>query len=323
MRLSLRALSAPLAAVLLAAPLHAQTRADGTLCDRLGDSRYPDAHAQAEQLARAGGARGTFFQGCLAMGADKYSDAADLFERATKADDRNAVAHFWLGQAYGAQAQRANVFKQASLARKTKGEFDRAVELDPDYLDARHGLIEYYWQAPGIMGGSKDKARQQAEEIRRRDPYRGGLEAAGLASKEKDVARVQREYEQLATQFPDSLAPGVNVAALQLQQKQYDAAAQTIERLQRAHPDAMTPVYLVGRFAAESGQQLDRGEQALRRYLAYVPKPGEPSLANAHWRLGGIHERRGQVDAARAEYRAALALEPKHTGAKDALAKLK
>ncbi|MBV9879790.1 MAG: tetratricopeptide repeat protein [Gemmatirosa sp.] len=297
--------------------------ADGALCERLDGPRAAEARPTAQQLARAGGTRGAFLDACLTFGDGKFGDAADRFERVVKADDANAVAHFWLGRAYGAQAQRANVFKQASLARKTKGEFERAVQLDPEYLDAREGLMEYYLQAPDIMGGSKDKARGQIAEIRRRDGYRGGMLAATVALREKDAPGALREYEQLTTQFPDSAAPWVQLAYTELQQKRWDDAFAAIERMQKAMPGSMVPQYALGRAAAESGQQLDRGEQVLKRYLAYTPKLNDPPIANTHWRLGTIYERRGQTDAARAEYQAALQLDPRLTGARDALAKLK
>jgi tetratricopeptide (TPR) repeat protein len=316
-------LLAPAVALSTATDAAAQSMADADLCNRIEDNRHPEARPQVQQLAQAGGARGSFFAGCLALADDKFSDAAGHFERAVKSADDSPVAHFFLGRAYGAQAQRANLFKQASLAKKTKREFDRAAELDPNYLDAREGLAQYYSQAPGIAGGSKDKARAQMEEIRKRSPWRGGLLAAQLANREKNVDGALREWTQLTTLYPDSLVPWVNVAFAYAQQKRWDDAWATLDRLQKTVPGNMWVHYGVGRLAAESGQQLDRGEAALKRYLGYTPKPGEAPIANAHWRLGTIYEKRGQTDAARREYQTAVSLDPKLTGAKDALAKLK
>jgi tetratricopeptide (TPR) repeat protein len=129
----------------------------------------------------------------------RFDEAADAFERAAKQQQGSAVYHFWLGQAYGAQAQQANVLRQPSLARRTKQEFERAVQLDPDYLDARAGLMQFYLLAPGLMGGSVDKAREQAAEVRRRDPYRGAFLAASIAQRQKDVAGAMREYQAISS----------------------------------------------------------------------------------------------------------------------------
>src|SRR5687767_11459055 len=148
------------------------------------------------------------------------------------------------------------------------------------------------------MGGSMDKAAEQVAEIRKRNAYRGGFLAAQLASRRKDWTAVTREYEQLVAQFPDSVSPHAGLANFHGSSKRWEEAFRAIDRWIAAQPSSMVPQYAMGRWAAESGQYLERGEQALKRYLAsHTPKPGEPPLANAHWRLGTIHEKRGQRDA--------------------------
>jgi Flp pilus assembly protein TadD len=72
-----------------------------------------------------------------------------------------------------------------------------------------------------------------------------------------------------------------------------------------------------------SKQDLDRSEAAFRQYLERETKEDEPTPANAHWRLGMIYEMRRDKGMARAEYEAALALEPDHKQAKKALRKIK
>jgi tetratricopeptide (TPR) repeat protein len=317
----------PLAVALLVLPLvlPAQPPAvhEGVLCERVGDSRYPDARPRVQAVAAGSGAAAAFAQGCLQMADGRFDRAGDAFERAAKQQDGNAVYHFWLGQAYGAQAQRANVLRQASLARRTKQAFDRAVQLDPDYLEARAGLVQFYLLAPGVMGGSVDKAREQAGEVRRRNPYRGAFLAASIAQRQKDAAGALREYQALVAQYPDSVAPWSALATLHGQRKEWEQAWSVVDRMLKAMPESMVAHYAVGRLAAESGQRLDRGAAALERYLAYQPKPGEPSRAGAHWRLGAVREAQGQREVARGEYQAALRLDPKLRGAREALDRLR
>src|SRR3954453_12482365 len=97
-------------------------------------------------------------QGRAAMARNDADAAATLFKKAVAQNPKSAEAHYLLGTAYGSQAQKASIFGQASLAGKTKDEFEKAVALDPNQLDARMGLVEYYTMAPGIIGGSFEKA---------------------------------------------------------------------------------------------------------------------------------------------------------------------
>ena len=254
----------------------------------------------------------------------KWNDAAKAFERAVAANDGNAVAHFWLGRTYGTQVMQASLFRQPALAKKTRAHLERAVQLDPDHLDARTGLMQFYLRAPGIAGGSVAKARQQVEEVRRRHAYRGGMLAATVARREKQYAAAIGEYERLIAQYPDSSAAWSSLASTYGDQRQWDNAFRTIDRFIAAQPGALLAQSAIGRAAAESGQQLDRGEAGLRRDIAAaVPSPCEPTIATAHLRLGAIHERRGDTAQARSAYQTALRLEPTLEAARDALKKLK
>jgi tetratricopeptide (TPR) repeat protein len=183
--------------------------------------------------------------------------------------------------------------------------------------------MQYFVSAPTIVGGGIDKARAQAAEIRRRNPYRGGLAAAHVAIRANQIAGAVAIYDSLIAQFPDSGGPLLSLAALHARQQNWTAVWEVVERLVRTKPDWPPTRYAIGQAAAESGQQLARGEQALREYLSHSPLPGEPAHVLTYWRLGMLLERRGDRDSARRAYQAALAIDPYHTGARDALRRMR
>ncbi len=111
---------------------------------------------------------GAFYLGRCAFEEQLYDRAIEWFAKAVELDEANSDFHLWLGRAHGHQAQRSNVLRQPFLALKVKEHFERAVELNPDNLAARADLQEYYEKAPSFLGGSADKARQQAQEIAKR-----------------------------------------------------------------------------------------------------------------------------------------------------------
>lgn len=293
-------------------------------CFRLVDDPRPANLQSLQPLIDAeSGVRRSYLTGCRLLAEQKWGPAGREFEQAVKAAPDEAVYRFWFGRATGEQAQRANPIRQPGLARRTKGEFERAITLDPSYIPPREGLLRYYLAAPGFLGGSVDRAREQADAITKINLYRGGLAHANVSVAAKDTAGVLKAHEGLIAAYPDSLTSYFAVFNVQVARKQWAAAWSAVDRLERLDPSRATVRYAIGRAAAESGEQLDRGEVALRSYLQHAPQPNEPSLAAAHWRLGMIAEKRGDAAGARQAYEAATRADPQFRAAKDALARIK
>jgi tetratricopeptide (TPR) repeat protein len=305
---------------LLAVPLGAQSVEQGI---QLFDARkYQEARAALLPYGQRD-ANAAFYLGKIEMESNDAGKAAEWFERAVNMNPKSAVYYDWLGRAYGTQAQHASKFKLPFLARKTRNAWETALALDPDNLDVRDDLITYYTQAPGFMGGSKEKARNMALEIKKRNPYRGSAATANLCAAAKDIACVERELQEMVRGYPDSATVYASLAAFYANQKQFDKAFGVLDQRLRTKPNELTTLYQVGRTAALSGQNLDRGEQALKAYLASPTPERGPAPSGVHYRLGMIYEKKGAKDLAREEYRATLQLNPKHPEAQKALAALK
>ena len=277
-----------LALALITQPQSAQTSSLRDLertCFRVTDNATPENVALLQPLiASETGARLAFLKGCKHMTEEKWGPAGGEFEKAVRAEPNEPVYHFWFGRATGEQASRANPLRQPGLARRTRGEFEKAVSLDSTYVPAREGLLRYYLAAPGFLGGSIENARKEAFEIAKLNPYRGGISHANVAFAAKDTAALIRAHEGLVAEFPDSLTPHLTIINVQLTRKQWGLAWAAVERLEKARPDLPFLGYVVGRAAAESGEQLDRGESALRGYSST-----RRSLTSRRWppRTGG------------------------------------
>ena len=268
-------------------------------------------------------ANAAFYLGRAEMEINGADKAADWFAQAVKMNPKNAVYYLWLARAYGTQAQHASKFRVPFLANKAKKAWETALALDPENLDVRDDLIAYYTQASGILGGSKEKAREMALEIKKRNLYRGSMAATNLCAAARDTTCVEHELRQMVASYPDSPTVYASLAVFYTNQKQFDKAFAVLDQRLRTKPNELTTLYQVGRTAAISGQNLDRGEQALKTYLASPTPERGPAPAGVHYRLGTIYEKKGAKDLAREEYRATLQLNPKHEDALKALAALK
>jgi tetratricopeptide (TPR) repeat protein len=268
-------------------------------------------------------AEAAYYLGRISFVEEDWESSIEWFETAVKLDGRNAVYHMWLGRAYGREAQQASIFRKPSLAGKTKSAFEKAVSLDPENVDARLYLMEFYRRAPGIAGGSKRKAREQAEEVKKRNPYQGHVVLGALYEDDEQYQLAEKEYLAAVQLRPDSSSAYFSLGSLYTTTKQYDKAFEAYAQLLRVNPRAVRAYYQIGRVAAISGKRLDEGEQSLKTFLQHEPRDADSWLSAAHWRLGIIYEKQGKNDLARKEYEASLRLDPKRKEAAEALEKLR
>jgi tetratricopeptide (TPR) repeat protein len=327
MKLTKTWLAALLPLALYTLPAGAQAQAADRVAEGIRHfeaGRHAEARAVLEEAARSTptDARAPYYLGRIAYAGQEWGKASDWFGKAVKQEEGNALYHLWLGRSYGAEAQRTNAVRQAVLAKRIKGEFERAVALDPSNAEAHYDLMTYYLVAPGVMGGSKEKARAAAEEVRKRSAWLGYQAWVQIYQNEKDAAGAERELRTGIRTFPDSAQPYLGLGTLYQQSGEYGKAFDLYEELVARRVGEKSALYQIGRAAAISGERLERGEEALKAYLQSAG-PKDAMRAGAHWRLGMIHERQGKTDFARQQYEAALAVDPKHKEAKEALKKLR
>lgn len=251
-------------------------------------------------------------------------EAIRQFERAVELEDGNALYHFWLGSALRDEAPRANAFQQPLMAKRMKKEMERAVELDPKQVDARFALVQFYAMAPAMMGGGIDKAREQAGELTKHNAMRGAIARGVIAEQEKNAAAEEMAYQQAITAAPDSSAGYFALGNTYVRAGKVVEAFATLDQYAKRRADDRSVLYQAGRFAGTTGQQLERGESALKQFLAAPPSDAQvTTLGGAHYWLGQIAEKRGAKDAAREHYRAALKINPKSQASQRALDALK
>jgi tetratricopeptide (TPR) repeat protein len=243
--------------------------------------------------------------------------AAGHLEKAVALDAKNAEYHYQLGVAYGRIAVDAGKLRQIGLAGKVKRQGLKAVELDPKHVEARKGLIQFYLNAPGIMGGSKEKAREQANEIARFDPYQGELGWALIASYERNGAEVEKRYEAALALNPDGWQALQSYGSLCLRRNRADEAVAMFTRLAALRPDDPRSFELLGDAFAGKASDAD----ALAQYEKALAL--RPDFDPVLFKLARFHERKGDAAKAADLYSRYLRLVPSGRRADQAKTKLK
>jgi tetratricopeptide (TPR) repeat protein len=244
-------------------------------------------------------------------------------EKAVAAEPDSSQAWLWLGRAYGRKGQKASIFSQLGLARKCKAAFEKSAALDPKNVDARVDLVSYYLQAPGLVGGSKEKAKEQAAEILKLDAVRGHIVLGSVLAAEKDLAGAEAELKKAVEAEPNGFRGANALGGFYINQKRWaDARALWQKRLESGDPADAMPHYQLARIALFSDSDLEKGVEQMKAYLAVPPLPERPTWADAHWRLGLLYEKLGRKDDARVEFREALKLNAGHAQAQKDLKRI-
>ncbi len=254
---------------------------------------------------------------------EAWDMAVPSAERAVALQPDNSNYHLWLGRAYGRKAEHSSFIKAPGLAKKARKEFERAVELNASNVAARSDLAEYYLQAPGFLGGGKDKARIQADEIEGRDKAAAHMVRARLAEEDKDYPIAERELWQAIADSPQPAGHWLDLAAFYRRRGRLDDMEDATNKAVAADKQK-DPAILVQAAALllRAGRDLPGAAVLVRRALSSPTSNEDAPSFQAHYLLGQALEKQGDKAGAEREYRAALSLAKDYKQAQKALKRL-
>ncbi|MBU1299092.1 MAG: tetratricopeptide repeat protein [Bacteroidetes bacterium] len=243
--------------------------------------------------------------------------AVEHMEEAVELDERNAEYHFELGRAYGQQAQEANIFSKMRLAGKVKDKFRQAVELQPQTVRYRVALMQYYLQAPGIIGGSVSKARAQAAEVMKIDAYEGHMAEAAIARYEKDARATEQAYRDAIKVDPNNWRAYHQLGYLYLNEKRTSESISLFKKYVELAPDDANSYDSLG----DGYMALGQVDSALAQYKKAVDV--DPRFSASVYNLAVCYEKKGMKEKAVETYKQYLTLENDGKKAKTAKSKIK
>jgi tetratricopeptide (TPR) repeat protein len=269
--------------------LHAHAGALEEALVLYGQKRYPEARQAFEKITASepnNSAACHYLGLTLRMRGDDRAieDALPWLAKAAELAPKNAA---YLASFGITSMQSAGKTRSLSAATRGRDAVIRAIEIEPDNLDNREALLQFYASAPWPIG-SRDKAKEQAEAIAQRNSTRGLF---------------------------------ANVL-IKTTEKKYDEAITLCEKSIEQTPDFYPALAELGRLTVVSGAQLERGLTALRRCLELEPPFGQASHALIHYRIGTLYLKLNDKSSARTAFTCALQLDPQLKRAADALAKL-
>jgi tetratricopeptide (TPR) repeat protein len=250
---------------------------------------------------------------------DNWDAGIPSCEKAVSLEPENGLYHLWLGRIYGEKADRAGFLSALGLAKKVRTEFERAVEFSPNNWEARTDLAEFYLEAPGIVGGGKDKARAQAELLAPLNPAMAHWVKGRIAERNKDNAQAEQEDRAAIAASQGGARAWLNLAGFYRHTNRFDDMEQALRTMESSpldHPGALVDG---AGMLLRTGRDYPLAIQLLRRYIASPNTVEEAPVFKAHYLLGEVLEKQGDRPAAAEEYRGALAMAHSFRPAQDGL----
>jgi tetratricopeptide (TPR) repeat protein len=245
-------------------------------------------------------------------------------EKAVELDPQNSTYHEWLGKAYGEKADHAGWFSAISLAKKSRKEFQNAVELDTRNFSARQALIEFDCSAPGLVGGGEDKAQPHIQQLMEMDAAEGHYAAGNCRRQKKDFAAADEEFTKSLESRPKSVELIYDIGDYAMKRGQPERLFAVVDAGERVAPNDLRGRFYRGVGLVLQMERLEEAKGLLQEYTRRAPKRnGYPSPAWAHAWLGRLYENTNDITEAKKEFESALRVDPKNKMAQEELKKIK
>lgn len=185
----------------------------------------------------------------------EYEKAITFFDRAVKLNKQKTDYYYWLGKAYEGTLEDAGLFSIASIASKMRSNYEKAIEIDPDNIEARYELAKFFNNGSPLLGGSDSEAQKQLKEIQKRDPLKGYELSAYFYWYDAEWEPAIQEYLKYVKNDTTNAEVYSDMAICYLQIGDYGHAFDSFKTSIRINPDNDEAHFYLGRLYLKQGKK--------------------------------------------------------------------
>lgn len=236
------------------------------------------------------------YLGDIAGYAKDWDTAIDYYEELAEEYPENANFQFKYGGAMGMKALEISRIRAVLYISDIREAFENAAKLDPQHIDARWALVEFFIQLPGIIGGSEEEATKYADQLLSISPVDGYLangyiaeynerpdDAEKFYKKALEIGGSPHTYDKLSEHYEKNNKP----------KEAIETAKKSLEIHKRN-----TLNYQIGKVAAQYNLDAALGLECLQAYVEnHSVKDGVPKDW-AYYRMAQIYKNLGEKQLA-------------------------
>jgi tetratricopeptide (TPR) repeat protein len=230
----------------------------------------------------------------LDLAEEHILEAVDLIEdKPAQAPDKSIQAEIfhWLGSIMETQAEKSSIFSMSGYAKKSLKVYVKSVELLPEKLEYREGLINFYLGAPSLLGGDIDEAIKHAKVTFDQNPNFGYKMLINSYEKNGDTQLVLATYKRAIEKYPLDAELLFMRGTYWKNERNYDKAVADYQ-LALTLPDTVNDqksaqllsLYWIGRISGFEGKNLKRGIDAYQQVIDFSETSGDDTYTpNIEW----------------------------------------
>jgi tetratricopeptide (TPR) repeat protein len=242
----------------------------------------------------------------------RWDNAIHECEAAVSLAPTDSGYHLWLGRAYGEKADSIHSIKAFGLAKKVKSEFERAVQLDSSNVDALSDLGDFYYEAPGIVGGGKKKALDVAQTLQPYQAAQAHQLKGHLAEKDKNDSVAGIEFKSAVQASGQSADAWNTLASFYARHRQWDQMLAALHAGIDADTAAAKPhgpaLVDAAAILSRNNREPQLAIQLLKDYLESPNQSADSPAFQVHAQLSRLLEQQGDHAGAQQQLQAAAAL---------------
>ena len=244
--------------------------------------------------------------------------ARKAIQKAIKANPDNPRYHYWAGKiaTYNAINDAHSIWTMPAVPTHSNDairSYEKAVDLKPDFHQARLELMGCYDRLPWLCGGNKSKAEQHTRRLERMDPVYGAKARCEIQPRKTREEKIAI-WEKIIHNFPDNAGAHVGLARELMHEGDLPASdmEMCVEHIDKALEldPSHSEILLDLAWHYRRAKQPDKAKDGLQRFLHQDPSPPVALQAIALRELATIQSMQGKEQEAESLVKHADELDP-------------
>lgn len=241
------------------------------------------------------------FLGRIAIMRGDTELAVDYVEQALAVGPNSAEEVKISGDVYCNQAQGASIFTALKLAKKCAAQYEAALQIDANNIEALAAAARFYLSAPSIAGGSTKKGTEYLQRLQQLSPEDADTYKINSLEQEGKTDAALQLADELSGKTFRSAINQYEVAHYLRDKKEFAKAKRLFESVSNT-PVAVKTKWHIHDSLLQLGEiaimenDFDKGIEFIERYQSRNKNPKDPHYFWASWSLAKAYKSVGNTE---------------------------